>query len=99
MFIDTVSPPRHDYKDETPLKLIEISVSTIGNHIALTLALPLQQRPAVMTDTESANQNQIHQSLVPILRVWTRCIGWTVLLSALLAVLFALAVDGCASIR
>ena len=52
-----------------------------------------------MMDTESANQNQIHQSLVPILRVWTRSIGWTVLLSALLAVLFALAVDGCASLR
>jgi hypothetical protein len=27
---------------------------------------------------------------------WSRCISWTVLLSALLAVLFALALDGCA---
>jgi hypothetical protein len=34
-----------------------------------------------------------------MLRTWTRSIGWTVLLSALLAILFALAVDGCASIH
>jgi hypothetical protein len=52
-----------------------------------------------MTHTDSAvNQNQIHQSLVPMLRTWTRSIGWTILLSALLAILFALAVDGCANI-
>jgi hypothetical protein len=52
-----------------------------------------------MTHTESANQNQIHKSLVPMIRVWTRSIGWTVILSALLAVLFALALDGCSSLR
>jgi len=50
-----------------------------------------------MTHTNSAvHQNQIQRSLVPMLRTWTRGIGWTVLLSALLAILFALAVDGCA---
>jgi hypothetical protein len=27
---------------------------------------------------------------------WSRCISWTVLISALLAVLFALMLDGCA---
>jgi hypothetical protein len=34
-----------------------------------------------------------------MLITWTRCISWTVLLSAVLAILFALALDGCASIR
>jgi hypothetical protein len=53
-----------------------------------------------MTHIDSAlNQNQIQRSLVPMLRTWTRSIGWTVLLSALLAILFALAVDGCAGIH
>jgi hypothetical protein len=53
-----------------------------------------------MTHTDSAvTQNQIQRSLVPMLRTWARSIGWTVLLSALLAVLFALAVQGCAGIR
>jgi hypothetical protein len=52
-----------------------------------------------MTHTESANQNQIHKSLVPMIRVWTRSIGWTVIFSTLLAVLFALALDGCSGLR
>lgn len=53
-----------------------------------------------MTHTDSAtNQNQIQESLIPMLRTWARSIGWTVLLSALLAILFALAVDGCAGLR
>lgn len=53
-----------------------------------------------MTHTHSAiNQNQIQKSLVPMLRVWTRGIGWTVILSTLLAVLFALALDGCSGLR
>jgi hypothetical protein len=53
-----------------------------------------------MTTIDSGiNQNQIQRSLVPMLRTWTHSIGWTVLLSTLLAVLFALAVDGCANIR
>jgi hypothetical protein len=53
-----------------------------------------------MTHTHSeSNQNQIQKSLVPMLRTWAHSIGWTVLLSALLAVLFALAVQGCAGIR
>ena len=53
-----------------------------------------------MTHSDSAvNQNQIQKSLVPMLRTWTQSIGWTVLLSAALAILFALAVDGCATIH
>jgi hypothetical protein len=52
-----------------------------------------------MTHTESATQNHIQNSLVPMIRVWTRSILWTVLLSALLAVLFALLLDGCSNIR
>ena len=47
--------------------------------------------------TQSAT-NPIQKSLTPILRTWTRCISWTVLLSALLAVLFALVLDGCSRI-
>ncbi len=50
-----------------------------------------------MTHTQSANP--IQKSLTPMLITWTRCISWTVLLSTLLAILFALAIDGCASIR
>ena len=53
-----------------------------------------------MTHTGSGiNQNQIQRSLVPMLRTWMHSIGWTVLLSAALAILFALAVDGCANIH
>jgi len=53
-----------------------------------------------MTHTDSGtNQSQIQKSLVPMLRTWTHGIGWTVLLSAALAILFALAVDGCSSIH
>jgi hypothetical protein len=52
-----------------------------------------------MTHTDSVNQNQIQKSLVPMLRTWTHSIGWTVLLSALLAILFAMALDGCSNFR
>jgi hypothetical protein len=52
-----------------------------------------------MTQAQSANPNPVHKSLAPMLQTWTRCISWTVLLSALLAVLFALAIDGCSGIR
>lgn len=53
-----------------------------------------------MTHTDSGiDQNQIQKSLVPMLRTWTHSIGWTVLLSAALAVLFALAVDGCSGVH
>jgi hypothetical protein len=48
-----------------------------------------------MPHTSSASPNQIQNNLVPMIRVWTRSIGWTVLLSTLFAVLFALALDGC----
>lgn len=52
-----------------------------------------------MPHTELPEQNQIHQSLIPMLRVWTRSIGWTIVLSAGLAVLFALICDGCSGVR
>lgn len=53
-----------------------------------------------MTHTHSAaDQNQIQQSLIPMLRTWIHSIGWTVLLSAALAVLFAMLCDGCVGIR
>jgi hypothetical protein len=53
-----------------------------------------------MTHTSSGlSENQIHKSLIPMLRTWTRCITWTILLSALLAVLFALICDGCSNIH
>jgi hypothetical protein len=51
-----------------------------------------------MTHSEP-NQNAIHQSLIPMLRIWARSIGWTVILATLLAVLFALALDGCSGLR
>jgi hypothetical protein len=53
-----------------------------------------------MTHTQSAtNQNQIQKSLAPMLRTWTHCIGWTILLSAALAVLFAMLCDGCSGLH
>ncbi len=45
--------------------------------------------------THTTNSNLVQKSLFPMLLTWTRCISWTVLLSALLAVLFALVCDGC----
>ncbi len=52
-----------------------------------------------MSHTNSAPQNSIQKSIAPLLLTWTRCISWTILLSALLAVLFALVLDGCSKLR
>jgi hypothetical protein len=52
-----------------------------------------------MTHTQSAAPNQIQSSLAPMLRIWVRSIGWTVVLSTLLTVLFALMCDGCAGLH
>jgi hypothetical protein len=53
-----------------------------------------------MTTIDSGiNQNQIQKSLIPMLRTWTLSIGWTVVLSAALAVLFAMICDGCSSVH
>jgi hypothetical protein len=52
-----------------------------------------------MTHTDSVNQNQIRKSFIPMLRTWTLSIGWTVVLSAALAVLFAIICDGCSSVH
>ncbi len=53
-----------------------------------------------MTHTHpAADHNQIQKSLIPMLRTWTHSIGWTVLLSAGLAVLFAMLCDGCAGMH
>jgi hypothetical protein len=45
------------------------------------------------------SQNQIQHSITPMLLTWTCCISWTVLLSALLAIFFALLLDGCSRIH
>ena len=52
-----------------------------------------------MSQTESTNPNPVQKSLGPMVTTWTRCISWTVLLSLLLAVLFAMALDGCAAVQ
>jgi hypothetical protein len=52
-----------------------------------------------MPQAQSANRNPVNKSLFPMLQTWTRCISWTILLSAMLAVLFALVIDGCSGIR
>jgi hypothetical protein len=49
--------------------------------------------------TQPANPNPLHSSLAPMLRTWSRCISWTIVLSALLAVLFALVLDGCSGLH
>jgi hypothetical protein len=52
-----------------------------------------------MKQAEHTNENPVQKSLVPMFFTWSRCISWTVLLSMLLAVLFALMLDGCSNIR
>jgi hypothetical protein len=53
-----------------------------------------------MTTIDSGmNPNQIQKSLVPMLRTWAQSIGWTVLLSAVLPILFALLCDGCSGVH
>jgi len=36
--------------------------------------------------------------MMPMFLTWARCISWTILLSALMAVLFALVLDGCSKL-
>jgi hypothetical protein len=76
-------------------------VSYLAPCLQLLIALPLQRRPNAMTQNSSVvNQNQIHKSLVPMLRTWAHSIGWTVLLSAALAILFAMICGGgCSGIH
>jgi hypothetical protein len=72
----------------------------LASYLLQVIALPQQRRPNAMTHTDPAvHQNQIHQSLLPMLRVWIRSIGWTVVLSAALPVLFALLCDGCSGLH
>jgi hypothetical protein len=72
----------------------------LADCLLLLVSLRSQREAKTMTAIDSGmDQNQIQKSLAPMLRTWTRSIGWTVLLSTLLAVLFALAVDGCANIH
>jgi hypothetical protein len=52
-----------------------------------------------MNTTSETEHNQIHKSLAPMLRTWAHSIGWTVLISAALAILFAMICDGCSSIH
>jgi hypothetical protein len=76
------------------------------NHLTLgfppafihTAATAAEAKPMTHIDS-AADQNQIQKSLVPMLRTWTHSIGWTVLLSAALAVLFAMLCDGCSRIH
>jgi len=71
-----------------------------GFRLAFCSGVAQQQGDKAMTTIDAGmNQNQIQKSLVPMLRTWTRSIGWTVLLSAALAVLFAMLCDGCSSIH
>ena len=51
-----------------------------------------------MMQTNQTSANPIQKNLISMLLTWTRCITWTVVLSALLAVLFALVLDGCSKL-
>ncbi len=51
-----------------------------------------------MMPTQETTRNQVQQSLFPMFRIWSRSIGWTIIFSTLVAVLFSLALDGCSSI-
>jgi hypothetical protein len=63
------------------------------------LLLFTRRRSTTMAHINSAPQNSIQKSMASLFLTWTRCISWTVLLSALLAVLFALVLDGCSHIH
>lgn len=52
-----------------------------------------------MSHTNAVRQNSTQKNIAVILLTWTRCISWTILFSALLAVLFALVLDGCSKLR
>jgi hypothetical protein len=67
--------------------------------LLLVIALQLQRRQNAMTHPESASPNQIQSSLAPMLRMWTRSIGWTIVISTVMTVLFALLCDGCSGIH
>ena len=84
-----------------PGKSLCISDLLYGCRLAFCYgAAPQQGGSKAMTHSDSGmNQNQIQKSLVPMLRTWTHSIGWTVLLSAALAVLFAMLCDGCSRIH
>ena len=66
--------------------------------LLFVLALLSSGGQNAMSHIESANPNPIQKSLKPMITTWTRCISWTVLLSLLLAALFAVALDGCSRI-
>jgi hypothetical protein len=69
----------------------------IGLHFHCSL--PKAAEVTTMMQTQPATPNQIQKSLVPMLQTWARCISWTVLLSATLAIVVALVLDGCARIH
>jgi hypothetical protein len=62
------------------------------------MALARSGGQIAMNLSHSADRNPVQKSLAPMLYTWSRCISWTILLSALLAVLFALVLDGCSRI-
>jgi hypothetical protein len=93
--ISTILPP---VDSDKRLKFSGLHLGRL--HAFTHSAATAEEAQNAMTTIDSGiNQNQIQKSLVPMLRTWTHSIGWTVLLSTLLAVLFALAVDGCANIH
>ena len=51
-----------------------------------------------MTQINQTSPNPIQKNLAPMFLTWARCISWTILLSALMAVLFALVLDGCSKL-
>lgn len=69
-----------------------------GLHIGTVFALLLAGGGEI-TMAHTNSQKQIQHSMTPMLITWSRCISWTVLLSALLAILFALLLDGCSRIH
>jgi hypothetical protein len=70
----------------------------MATRLLFVLVLPCSGGQNAMSQTESTNPNPVQKSLGPMVTTWTRCISWTMLLSLLLAVLFALALDGCSRI-
>jgi hypothetical protein len=96
----TLSHHNHADANVISRKLFIINYITTGGLTApYPDAAPAAEAKIAMTQAESANPNPVQKSLVPMFRVWSRSIGWTIVLSTLLAVLFALALDGCSSIR
>src|SRR5262249_54393686 len=95
VFCSTVSPLVHARVQRCPNRINSLELAA---SVQIIMALAWSGGQIAMNVSHLSSPNPVHKSLVPMLHTWARCLSWTVLLSALLAVLFALVLDGCSRI-